>query len=174
MLAFDYIIFNNWGPYYGKHELKLDGKSCFIYAERGIGKSKLRNGLSWLLFDDARVTESDAQLVDLINEDAVIDNDHVFFIEAKLINTITKDEYIIRKEVHIEEGIHDLETLREEIYSDKDPKTELYFIKNGEEFSKDRAEAEVNNLFPRTLMDFFFIHGDVLIKLLCEKKYFKK
>lgn len=161
MMLLKRLEFENFGPYYGAHQIDLKGTSdelVLIHGENMAGKTSLLNAIRWCLYGEAKDRSGQPMsTLSLINQDS-------FSEGAKRLSVAV--DVILRKDGK-ETSIR-LRRQRQAKADVADPSAEKDFtehlepVVDGNILPKDQFDDIVNSMLPPRISRFFLFDGELL------------
>lgn len=156
MLRFERLKIINFGPFKGEQKIDFtqDDGVTIVWGYNGRGKTSLLNVFRYALFGyvkDRRGTSTD--YIALSNEEAKLDGTYGFSVSLKMSND--DDNYILRRNVHLRDGIH-VPSTNEDFIED------CFLKKNGAVLSVSDRDHELMQIMPMDIARFFLFDGELL------------
>jgi DNA sulfur modification protein DndD len=161
MMLLKRIEIENFGPYYGRHELEFKGdvdELILVYGENMAGKTSLLNAIRWCLYGEAKDRAGGSMPTrKLINGDAWGDGDRRVSVTLEVIDRDGHEDTPVR-----------LKRQRQARARAADPSAEKDFTTHcdvqvaGNILAADKFDDTVNSMLPPEISRFFLFDGELL------------
>jgi len=161
MMLLKKIEIENFGPYYGTHELEFNGdvdELILVYGENMAGKTSLLNAVRWCLYGEAKDRAGGAMSTrKLINGDAWSEGDRRASVTLEVVDRGASEDTAVR-----------LKRQRQAKQSVADPDAERDFTTHcdvqvgGNILAADKFDDTVNSMLPASISRFFLFDGELL------------
>lgn len=156
-----HIELENFGPYYGPHELELKGESdelVLIHGENMAGKTSLLNAIRWCLYGEAKDRSGSAMpTVKLINGDALGEGTRRVSVALEIVHREDGVDTPVRlkRQHQAKRGVTDPAV-------DRDFDTHAEVESGGDILPSDQFDDIVNKMLPERISRFFLFDGELL------------
>lgn len=161
MMLLKLIEMDNFGPYFGKHELEMKGESdelVIVHGENMAGKTSLLNAVRWCLYGTAKDRTGEAMpILSLVNSDAYTAGTRRVSVTLTVVDKQPggDTEIRLRRQKQGKKGVATPAT-------DKDFDEYLEVDVGGDLLPEDQFDDQVNGLLPEAISRFFLFDGELL------------
>jgi DNA sulfur modification protein DndD len=161
MMLIKRVEIENFGPYYGVHELTLEGRSrelVLVHGENMAGKTSLLNAIRWGLYGVAKDRAGEAMpTFKLINTDAYADGHRRVSVTLHLLDRDESGDTKVRLKRQ-RQAKRDVTRPT----ADRDFEEHLDVEIDGNILPSNQYDEVVNNLLPERISRFFLFDGELL------------
>lgn len=161
MMLLKKIEIENFGPYYGDHDLEFKGdveELVLVWGENMAGKTSLLNAIRWCLYGEAKDRAGNAMSTrEMINDDAWGEGDRRVSVTLEVIDRDAEDDTSVR-----------LKRQRQARAKVANPSAEKDFTTHcdvqvgGNILAADKYDDTVNSMLPPEISRFFLFDGELL------------
>jgi len=156
MIKFKQVTYKNWISFQGKEKLIFsqdpDKNITIIRGDNESGKTAILRGIIWCLYGSTKDKKSAyADHSSRLNYAAAANNE--FTYEVKLMMKSGETDFIITREAKVPEGMDN---------KNVNFISTLTLVKDGETFSDELAQIEINQVVEESISRFFLFDGEML------------
>lgn len=149
------VEISNFGPYRGTTEVKLDTQRpiIVIHGENMRGKTSFLNAVRWCLYGIVLDRlEIEMPVRRLVNQHVMSESD--WTMNVTLDFTVDSDTYQLKRQVQPKSGKSTPNTF--------DHESLVFMWKNGKHLTEEDARAEIEQILPNNISQFFLFDGEML------------
>ena len=161
-MKIDRVEIENFGPYYGKHPIKLGSGTqplVIIHGDNMRGKTSFLNSIRWGLYGVAKDRSGDALPIrKLVNDDAYEEGNRFVGVDLHITtggNGEPEHNYVLRRRQQARDGVS-------EALSDSDYEQFLFLERDNNVLAAGHFDEIVNTLLPEPISRFFLFDGELL------------